>query len=190
MTEYWMLEDASDLSPSWPNTTAFDNAFSLVFTGGPSEVTISLTASQTKSASFITPAANPNSDDWEDGGTWTMKVSASTSMNMRARMRAVRLTSTGTIDQSGTFTSYQTFTSSGSFTWSPVAPTWSTTEACSHRLAFEFEFDNLDTMMTQEVTLQIEVALDLDIMAITDIDVNGGTCPAPPSSFTPRCIMF
>ncbi len=191
MPTYFQNDTASDLSPSWANTTQFDDE--LVDTDVFATFTelVSLSTSEIKSASFISTSDLPNSDDWEDGGTWTTQIATNSggAMNIRGRVRAVRLTSTGTIDQSGSFTGYQTFSSGNTdFTFSPVAPTWSTTEACSHRLAFEYEFENLDDMMSTSHTFNVGGSIT-GLESTTDITENGGTCPAP-ASFTPKCVMF
>ncbi len=191
MVDYFVTEDASDLSPSWDNTTIFDNEIRDTNPIDQVSITIDLAASALGSGSVISQAGVPNSDDWEDGGTWTIETiiigGGNPNNNLRMRVRAVRLTSSGGIDQSGSFTSFQTFTG-GIHNFSPVAPTWSTSEACSHRFAIEFEFENIDTMMSQDSDLVIQRAIDvLDLTNDITIDTAGCTGGV---TFVPKCVMF
>lgn len=174
MPTYIQKEDASDLSPAWANTTQFDNEIS-AGVGVDSVVTVSLTPLEIKSASFITIANKPNSDVWEDAGTHTVEIELdSANMNIRAKCRIVRLDSLGVILESGAFTAFQTLQADRIF--NPVSPTWVSAEACDNRIAIEFEFENLDTMMTQSADIGLGTTAN---EVITDITENGGTCSAP-----------
>ncbi len=188
MVDYWANDTASDLSPSWGNTTAFDAEMQ------NSEIMIddvegfTVTQSTTQSSSYISEAGNPNNDDWEDAGTWTIRVSTSGVMDMRARCRATRLTSVGGIDEQGSFTGYQSL-SGGTLIFSPVAPTWSTSENCSHRLAVEFEWDNTSTMFDRTVQVQANADFIANIIVASDISEDSGGCTGG-VTFVPKCVMF
>lgn len=190
MPTYFPTSTASDLSPSWPFTTEFDLELDDVEEAGFHDETIALDADGDKSAGYILESGSPNSDDWEDGGTWRAEFYIKNNegnMNVRARCRAVRLTSSGGIDQSGSYTSYQTLTDDNTlYTFNPAAPTWSTSEACSHRLAFEWHFNNLDSMMTNTMIISFVQSFQ-DVDYLTDITENAGGCAAP---FTPKCMVF
>jgi len=188
MPNYYAYNTASDLSPSWPNTAAGNWAVQ-GGSGSSTTETVSLTSTQTKSGSWITNANKPNSAAWEDSGTWTGKImtqSGGQNMNVRARMRAVRLNSTGTILQSGTFTAFQTLsTSATTYTYSITAPAWTDAqEACNNRLAVEIEYNNLDTM-TQSVGVNHLPTSAVTIA--TDITENAGGCAVP---FKPKTVVF
>lgn len=129
----------SDLAPAWPNAVAFDKEMS-AGAGIDGSVVVSLAGSQTKSGGFITSAGVPNSDQWEDGGTWTVEIEADVGNHqITARCRCVRLDSVGAILQSGAFTATQTLDASRTF--SPVAPAWTNGEEdCDNRIAIEVEF--------------------------------------------------
>ena len=175
MPTYIVKPTASNVSPSWPNTTQFDAEMS-AGTGGTGGNAISLTSSQIKSGSYITVPDKPNNGAFEDGGTQTVEAVLSTaSMNIRARCRMVKIDVSGNIiGVKGAFTAFQTFQANRIF--SPVSPTWTGTEACTHRLVVEWEFENLDTMMTQSATLATGTVTE---EIITDISENSGGCSAP-----------
>lgn len=137
MPTYIQKTDASDLTPTWANTSVFDNEMS---TGTGTDTFIAISEMPgTFSASFITPTGVPNNDSWEDGGTYTVEIEVdTTSSDITMDARVVKLSSTGTIIEGGSFTG-SPLTLSGSGSLSPVAPTWSGSEACGNRLAIEFE---------------------------------------------------
>lgn len=173
MVTYIESDSNSDLSPSWANTTYFD--LEMFDDGGETGgiFTGSIPASSLRSASFITVAGNPNNDNWEDGGTQTAELNISKgSMNLRGRCRIVRLSSTGTILQSGSFTGFQTLDTGAQLTFSPVAPTF-TAGACGDRIAIEFEFENTDSMMAQDLDINLG---NTTTEVITDISKNSGGC--------------
>jgi hypothetical protein len=173
MVTYEQSDEASDLSPSWANTTLFDNQMST--SELTSEVNFSVPAGTTRSASFITPSGVPNSDDWEDAGSWTVEFDVSAGdMDVTCRVRVVRLNSTGTILESGTYTSTQTFQASRTFT--PSAPTWSSSEACGNRIAIELELVETGGHSAGAVTLNVGVTTS---EVIADITHDAGTCGGP-----------
>jgi hypothetical protein len=173
MVTYEQSNTASDLSPSWANTTLFDNQMSTA--EATTTLVISVPAGTTRSASFITPSGVPNSDDWEDAGSWTVEFDvASGDMDVTCRVRVVRLNSTGTILESGTYTSTQTFQASRTFT--PSAPTWSSSEACGNRIAIELELVETGGHSAGAVTLNVGVTTS---EVIADITHDAGTCTGP-----------
>ncbi len=177
MPTYVEQTDNSDLSPSWPNTTAFDKEMSSG-AGGDGSVVVSLLSSETKSGGFITPAGVPNSDGWESGGTWTVEIEVDVGNHqITARARCVRLSSTGTILQSGAFTGAQVL--SATVTFSPVAPTWTGGEEdCANRLAIEVEFIE-NQVMANSVTIGLGTTAN---EVITDVDENQGACVGVPTT--------
>jgi hypothetical protein len=181
--------DTSDLNPTWPNTTTTNWAINKTQGGQSNSEVISLTNSQTKSGSYITDAGLPNSDAWETTGSWTVKMETGTgghNMNIRGRVRCVRLNSSGSILQSGTFTSYQTFGNSATiYTFTPGNVAWTAGEEdCTNRLAIETEYNNTDTM-NQSVTIN-HYLFSVATVA-TNITENNGTCTV---SFIPKTVIF
>lgn len=136
MPTYIQKSTTSDLTPSLPNTASFINEMS-TGTGTDTFVTVSGMTGVTESAMFITPSSVPNNDAWEDGGTYTVEIEVdTTSSDITVDARIVKLSSTGTIIEGGSFTG-SPLTLSGSGSLSPIAPTWSGSEACGNRLAIE-----------------------------------------------------
>lgn len=178
--------DFSDLNPTWAYTSDFD--WNLTATDVSSAGNrITLTASSSKSSGFITDVGIPNSDSWEDGSTTTIDFDITDSnMDIRIRCRSVMLNSSGTVLQSGSWGSFLTVSSTGAQSISCTDPTWSATEACANRFAVEVHSENLDTMMTQEYSVNWNQPTTNFTTGITE---DGGTCTAP-ASFTPKCIMF
>lgn len=187
MPTYIQKTDNSDLAPSWPNTTAFDKVLS-TGTGTDSTVTVSLTSSQTKSGGFITPAGVPNSDQWEDGGTWTVELEVTTGNHqITGNCRVIRLDSSGNIIQSGALIGTQNLDTTRTF--SPVAPTWEAEEACGNRLAIEVVFVEGQNM-ANSVTLGNGTVLS---EVVTDVVENAGGCAAaavPAMAFGNRGAAF
>lgn len=138
MATYVETADDSDLAPSWPNTSIFDKDM-IEGASGNGNFTVSVPASTTRSASWITVAGKPNNDDWSpDSTSQTVEINLNMGdVDVTGRCRIVRLSSTGTILQSGAFTGTQVMDVSRTF--SPVSPVW-TSGACDDRLAIEFEF--------------------------------------------------
>ncbi len=170
MPTYESSNVASDLAPSWPNASLFDNRMST--TESTATQAFSVPAGTTRSASFITGAGVPNSDAWENGGTQTVGVDISSGdMDVTARCRIVRLDSSGNIQESGAFTATQTMQADR--TYSPVSPTW-TTQTCSDRIAIEWEFVETGGHSAGGVTWNVGVGT-LDTI-VTDITENNGTC--------------
>lgn len=100
---------------------------------------VSLAGGASISISHITFKAFPNSDTWETTGTETVVLNAATTYaDLDVRVAIHRVNSSGTIQASGSFTSYQTF-SSTSLTFNPTKPSWGT-EAVTDRLAIEIQF--------------------------------------------------
>jgi len=176
MPTYVQTADASDLAPSWANTSVFDTDMVTGATGG-GNINVTIDASATRSASFITVSGKPNTDAAEDGGTQTVEIDLSMGdPDFTMKCRIVRLDSSGNIEESGSFTGTQVMDASRTF--SPVSPTWGSAgdaEACSDRYAIEFEIVNADTM-SHALKLNIRVTT---AEVITDITEDGGTCSAP-----------
>jgi len=172
----WIERDSnSDLSPTWNSTTIFDKDM-IAGTGGGSSFSVTVPSLTQRSGGFITISGIPNNDAMPDGGTQTveLEIVSGGGMNLTARCRIVRLDSAGNVEESGAFTGTQTTQSSRVF--SPVSPTWGSggdAEACSDRVAIEFEFDNVDTMMN--ITVEIGTGAT-ENEVITDIPLDGGTC--------------
>lgn len=157
----------SDLSPF----TEFNKEIS-TGTGSDTTLLVSLTASETVTGGFITLSTVPNSDAWESGGTWTVEIEIDTGNHqIDGRVRCVRLDSSGTVLQTGSYTVAQALNATRTF--SPVAPTWTGgEEACDNRLAVEVEFAE-QSGMAQSVTLGLGTALS---EVITDITEDAGSC--------------
>lgn len=174
---------ASDLSPSWPNTTLFDLEMS-VGTGADTSTPLSGMSGAVESASFISLAGVPNNDSWEDGGTQTVEIEVDTqTADIDIRVRIVRLSSTGTILQTGSFTAPQDL-NAATRTFSPVAPTWSG-ESCDDRIAVELEisYNPPHGSATSDIGLGT-VANEV----ITDITEDSAGCTAVSGFFTPLTI--
>lgn len=175
MPTYVQTADNSNRTPSWSNTSVFDKD---MFTGAgtPSNFTVTIPASSTRSASFITVTGVPNSDAWEDGGTQTVELDVNMGdADFTGKCRIVRLDTDGNIEESGSFTGTQAITTGANLTFSPVSPTWETAgdaNACGDRIAIEWEFVNSDTH-NHSLKLDIRVTT---AEVITDITENGGTC--------------
>lgn len=174
MPTYNTKSTASDLSPTWTNATDHDLEMS-AGTAATNTQTWSIPANGLESAGWITPSDKPNSDVWEDSGTWTVRLNVTANnMNMRARCRCVRLDLNGVVLQSGAFTPFQTMHPIESKTFSPVAPAWTDgEEACNNRLAIEWEAENLDGMMTQSFDYEVDLG---NSDTVTDITEDAGTC--------------
>ena len=146
MVNYIASDTNSDLSPSWTDTTIFDKEMvddGSETTGSSSD---SIADGVTRSAGYISEAGNPNNDAFEDGSTQTVELNVTTgSMDLTGRMRIVKLSSTGTVLQSGTFGGFKTL-NPAVVVLDCLAPTWSSTEACSNRVAFELSFNNANGM--------------------------------------------
>lgn len=174
MTFYANSTD-SDLTPSWAYTTSFNKELSLIPQGSSATVkSITISASGFMSGGYITPLGQPNSNPWEDGGTWTLEYKVSTaSMYIRSRVRAVALNNTGTILQSGTFSSYSTMSPVELKSFSITAPTWTFSESCDNRLAIEWEFENINTMSSENTIITFYEAVSLsDYETITTLIPN------------------
>jgi hypothetical protein len=144
-------------------------------TGTDTGVLVDLTSSQVISGFFFTPSGKPNSDSWENGGTWTVEIEVdSVSPKIDARVRVQRYNSSGTLQESGNFTASQTL--NGTVSFSPVAPTWST-QACGDRIGIEIEFTE-----TQGKANSVTIGLGTTANeVVTDITEDAGTCGGTPS---------
>ena len=180
MVNYESDNTNSDLTPSWPNTSIWDVQIvddGSENTGGQGA---NLADGAVVSAGQMTVADNPNNDAWEDGGTQTVEAEISSgSMDLRGRCRITKLSSTGTIIESGSFTGFQTL-QAANLTFSPVAPTWSGTEACGNRLAIEWEFENTNGMGMSQ-TFQIEFGTTTS-QVVTTITKDTASCTAQPAA--------
>lgn len=124
---------------------------------------------------FVTDAWLINSDAWESGGTMSCKlrVTAVTGA-MRARCMIRRISRTGALLQSGTFTTFQTLTGlPGTFTFTPTVPTWTAGEEnCGNRLAIRFSIDNTSAGAST-ATIEVGTANSEITSTITE---NNGNC--------------
>ncbi len=169
MPTYIQKTDNSDLSSVFAE---FNKVLS-AGTGTDTGITISLTSSEVSAGGFITPAGVPNSDDWEDGGTWTVEIEVDTGNHqITANVRVVRLDDVGNVIQVGSFIGAQALSSTVSF--SPVAPTWEAEEDCDNRLAIEIQFTE-NQGMANSVTIGVGTTLS---EVVTDITENLGGCLA------------
>lgn len=103
---------------------------------------------------WITESGVPNSDMWEDGGTWTVVLNVSAgNFALRGKCRAVRVSSSGTVLQTGNWNTQKILTA-GTKTYTVVNPSWNNAEEdVDNRLAVEFEFSNNDEFMQQTLTI-------------------------------------
>lgn len=106
---------------------------------------------------YLTKDGDPNNGAWVDSLTQTVSLDVSlANMNIRARCLVGRTDGTNTILQEGTFTAYQTLTTAVTYTFSPVAPAWTDAqENVANQYYILFEFNNLDDMMQQSVTINL-----------------------------------
>jgi len=185
MPTYYVTSTSSDLSPSWTNPNA-DYELETSSPGFSGGTLVSLSGSSTGSGSFITKAGDPNSDSWEDGGSWSFDIEFSSNKNLSVECRAVMLDSSGTILQSGSFTSPQTITTSSIYSFTITAPTWTATEACGNRIAIEFRVTNSAMSSQNLVFFQQDSGSSF---LTTDITKDNGTCGTG-STFVPKTIMF
>ena len=164
---------SSDLSPAWANTLFFNVELPATGTASGNRAT-NFAAGQVKSAAYITPAGVPNNDAWEDGGTEIAELDITTgNMDLRARCRVVKLSSTGVIIESGNFTGFQTLNVS-TRSFSPVSPTWAGSEDCDNRYAIEWEFESTNTMgMVLSLTITLNTT---DSEVFTTISENSAGC--------------
>lgn len=169
MATYIQKTDNSDVSPF----TEFNKVLSSG-TGTDTGVTVSVGALASSDGGWITPSGTPNSDSWESGGTQTVEIELdSGNMSVDGQVRIVRVNSSGTILQSGSYTANQTLFG-GPLTFSPVSPTWTGGEEdCTNRLAIQMNFTNTDDMMAQAVTVGLGTTSN---EVVTDITENNGTC--------------
>lgn len=135
-------------------------------------ITVSIGGSATLIGGWIVESGKPNSDIWEDGGTWTLEIETDTgNMFVDGRARCVRLDSAGNVLQVGAYTSAQDLGPDRTF--SPVAPTWTNgEEACGNRLAIEFEMVETGGMPRTLVFGTGTVASEL----AEDITEDAGSC--------------
>jgi len=138
--------------------------------GGPNSggvIAVTLSSLETASGGLITVAGRPNSNDWEDAGTWTVPIELTvTDANVTLRVRCVRMDDTETVIQTGAFTATQVLSTDRSF--SPVAPTWEAEEDQTNLLAIELEFIN---GLAGESTVSIDVGASVAAV-VTDITEN------------------
>jgi hypothetical protein len=138
--------------------------------GGPNSggvIAVTLASLETASGGLITPAGRPNSNDWEDAGTWTVPIELTvTDANVTLRVRCVRMDDTESVIQTGAFTATQALTTDRTFM--PVAPTWAAAEDQTNLLAIELEFIN---SLAGESTVSIDVGASIAAV-VTDITEN------------------
>lgn len=116
---------------------------------------VTMAASATATRAFLTRDGVPNNAAWKDSTTQTFKLDVSVgSMDVRARCKVGRTDGTNTIIDEGAFTAYQTLTSAAVYTFSPVSPAWADAEeSTANQFFVVFEFNNLDSMNSELVTL-------------------------------------
>lgn len=172
MPTYIQKNIASDLSPY-----AEFNLEMSTGAGSDSSVVVSMTGSEVSAGGFISVAGVPNSDSWEDSGSWTVEIEVDVGAHqIEARCRAVRLDSGGTILQSGSFTAAQIMSANRVYT--VTAPAWTDIEEdCDNRAAIEIEFTNTDTM-ARSCTLGLGTT---ENEVVTDITEDAGSCGGAPT---------
>ncbi len=147
--------------------------------GGPNSggtIVVSLSGSETDSGGLITSAGRPNSNDWEDAGTWTVPIELTvTDANVDLRVRCVRMDDTETVIQEGAFTAVQALSTDRTFM--PVAPTWEAEENQTNLLAIELEFIN-NSGSGSSVTIDVGASVAAVVTDITE-NVNPTTLVDP-----------
>ncbi len=137
--------------------------------GGPNSggtIVVALASLETVSGGFITSAGRPNSNDWEDAGTWTVPIELTvTDANVTLRVRCVRMDDTETEIQTGVYTATQVL--SANRTFSPVAPTWAAAEDQTNLLAIELEFNNT-LAAPSSVTIDVGASIAAVVTDITE----------------------
>lgn len=167
MPTYVEKDITSDLSPAWANTLLFADIEMSAGVATDEEREGSIPSLATRSWGIILISGLPNNDAWEDSGVQTVEIEVNAgTMDITARCRIVKLSSTGVIIESGAFTATQTMQASRVF--SPVAPAWAGAEACGNRLAIEFEFVNTNTMMAATLNLGLGTLANEVITTITE----------------------
>jgi len=127
---------------------------------------------------FVTAAGVPNSDAWEDAGSQTVEIEIDTGDgDITGEVRVGRCDSSGTILQTGNFTSTQAMDASRTF--SPSAPTWTGgEEACGNRYFAEMLFTNNASHGNHSIDIGLGTIAN---EVITDITENTGGCSAGPA---------
>lgn len=122
---------------------------------------------------FVTDANVPNSDAWENAGTWTVEIEIDTGdADLDCDVRCGRCDSSGTILQVGSFVGTQLMDVTRSF--SPVAPTWTGgEEACGNRLFVELLFTNNAAHGSNMIDVGVGTTSN---EVVDDITEDGGTC--------------
>lgn len=167
MPTYVAKDINSDLNPALTNTLLYAARELSAGAGIDGSMSNAVPNSSLRSFALFIINGLPNNDAWEDGGTQTVELEVdSGNMNLRARCRINKHSSTGTLIENGVFTSFQTLNASRIF--SPVAPTWAGAEACDNRLAIEFEVENIDTMMALTLTIGLGTLANEVITTITE----------------------
>lgn len=137
--------------------------------GGPNSggvIVVTLASLETASGGLITSAGRPNSNDWEDAGTWTVPIELTvTDANVTLRVRCVRMDDTETVIQTGAFTATQVLSTDRTFM--PVAPTWEAEEDQTNLLAIELEFINGPGQRSVSIDVGASIAA-----VVTDITEN------------------
>lgn len=169
MATYIQRDINSDLTPY----SEFNKELT-TSSGVNTSITVALTGLEVVSGGFITPAGVPNSDSWEDSGTWTVEYEVVVGNHqITGRVRCVRLDSAGTILQTGAYTSALDLNSDQTF--SPVAPAWTDGEEdADNRLAIEIEFINGSTM-DQSCQFGVGTTLNEVVTDITEDNISATT---------------
>ena len=143
---------------------------------------------------FITTAGVPNSDGWEDGGTWTVEIEVDVgNMGLDMDVAVYRFDPDLAVNsrpiQGGLATAKQTLQMSRVF--SPVAPTWDAPDDCAYRLGIRMDVTSPD-QTSQTATIGLGTIANEVTADITE-DNCGGT-PAGPGlrmagDYGPRIIV-
>lgn len=172
MPTYIQKTDASDLSLSGGTATRD------LTTGTGTDTFFSVSPANgggTETHYFVTVANKPNSDSWEDSGSYTVEVEIDTGdADIDCQVRTGRCNSGGTILQTGSFTSTQTMDATRSF--SVTAPAWTNgEEACGNRLFVELLFTNNASHGGHSIDVGVGTAAN---EVVTDVTEDNGSCTA------------
>ena len=164
MPTYIQKNINSDLTP-FPDL----NKEMSVGSGIDTSIAISgINTSTSRTLGFITPSGVPNSNSWEDSGTWTVEIQTDIgNAQVDAQLRCVRLDTSGNILQSGILTATQSLQQSRIFT--PAVPIWNDgEESLSNRLAIAIFLTSMQ-VMDQSVSIGVGTT---DNEVITNITEN------------------
>ena len=125
---------------------------------------------------FISLSGFPNNDAWETSGSpWSIDIQlSSTDGDIDVQGRWVRLNSSGSVLQTGSFTTAQDCSTNR--TVSPTVPTWTGGEEdCGNRLAMELLFTNNAPHGNHSVDLDVDTSSN---RCQHQLSVDSGGCAA------------